>query len=316
MSNVNRSVAYFVSGAVAAGLLAASAAAQVFPTGANTGYNFIPFGANQTDTMHQVFLNSLFGGSPVRISEVAYASNPGRIGQQVDLDVTIRMGYTNRAPGGLSSNLPDNPVGAMTQVYTVTNRLHTNASTGPDDFDLVFVLSTPFDYNPAQNNLLIEFEVTSRLVNGDCSISTNNAGTESSRAWTSTRFAPGADSTAARTRFVLGPVVGIQIALQGSCPGTMRLSWSGAPAGRPAGIAIAGGTGNFVIPGGPCAGTQTGLNNTLSLLTPPGVFNTGPNGSGSFSGNAGPNACRRFLQMFVVGQGAPPCGASNVIQIQ
>lgn len=301
---------------MAAGLLAGSAAAQVFPTGPNTGYNFLPFGANQTDTYHQMFLSSLFGGSPVRISEIAYASNPARIGQQVDLDVTIRMGYTAAAPGGLSSNLPDNPVGAMTQVYAITNRMHTNASTGPDDFDLVFALDTPFDYNPAQNNLLIEIEVTSRVVNGDNSISTNNAGTESSRAWNSTRFGNGADVTAARTRFVLGPPGGILISLQGSCPGTMRLSWSGAPAGRPAGIAIATGQGNFTIPGGACAGTQTGLNNTLSLLTPPGVFNTGPNGSGSFSGNAGPNACGRFIQMLVVGPGAPPCGTSNVLQIQ
>jgi hypothetical protein len=308
MRMLQKSLTAIIGGIAGLGLMASTASAQVFPTGPSTGYNFLPFGVNQTATYQQVYLSSLFGGSPVSISEIAFATNPARQGQQADMDVTIRMGYTARAPGGLSITLSDNPDGPLTQVYTITNLVHTNASPDPNTFDLVFTLDTPFNYNPAQNNLLIQIEVTSRVINGDVSISTNGDGIESSRAWDSTRFAPNADLVAARTKFTMGPG-GFTAQLTGTCPGTVRLAWSGAPANKPMGIVFAQNTGSFTINSGPCAGTQLGLGTQQLQLY--NTINTG-NGSGAVNAQAGPGACGGYVQLVAVDS---PCKTSNVVQV-
>ncbi len=104
---------------------------------------------------------------------------------------------------------------------------------------------------------------------------------------------------------------GLTLSLSGACPGRVTVLWSNATPSRPMGIAFANGTGNFVIPGGACAGTQTGLSSSGLQLVYQG--NTGANGSGDVSTTAGTNACRKFLQM-IVADGSP-CDASNVVQI-
>ncbi len=104
---------------------------------------------------------------------------------------------------------------------------------------------------------------------------------------------------------------GPTLRISGDCPGQVTVAWANATPSRPMGIALANSTGNFVIPGGACAGTQTGLSGSGIQLVYQG--NTGANGSGQVSGNAGTAACRKYLQMFVVD--GSPCAASNVVQI-
>lgn len=104
---------------------------------------------------------------------------------------------------------------------------------------------------------------------------------------------------------------GPSLRISGDCPGRVTVAWADATPSRPMGIALANGTGNFVIPGGACAGTQTGLSSAGIQLVYQG--NTGANGSGQVSSNAGTGACRKYLQMFVVD--GSPCAASNVVQI-
>ncbi len=104
---------------------------------------------------------------------------------------------------------------------------------------------------------------------------------------------------------------GTTLRISGRCPGQVTAAWSNATPSRPMGIVLAAGTGNFVIPGGVCGGTQLGLNNVGIQLVFTG--NTGPNGSGQVSANAGTAACRKYLQM-VVADGSP-CSTSNVVQI-
>ena len=94
----------------------------------------------------------------------------------------------------------------------------------------------------------------------------------------------------------------------GSCPGTVTVSWSGAPANRTLALAKAECTGNFTIPNGPCAGTQLGLcGNGLQQVA---SFPSG-NGSGQRAGNAPSSVCGDFLQLVAV----PGCLTSNVDQI-
>ncbi len=96
--------------------------------------------------------------------------------------------------------------------------------------------------------------------------------------------------------------------ITGTCPGTVRLSWSGARPNIQQGIVFARNTGNFVIPSGPCQGTQLGLGtNQLQLYN---TIGTG-NGAGSVNAQAGPGACGGFVQLIQV----PGCQTSNVAQV-
>ncbi len=101
---------------------------------------------------------------------------------------------------------------------------------------------------------------------------------------------------------------GYTVAITGTCPGTVRLAWSGARPNIQQGILFARNTGNYTIPSGPCQGTQLGLGtNQLQLYN---TIGTG-NGSGSVNAQAGPGACRGYVQLIQV----PGCQTSNVAQV-
>lgn len=101
---------------------------------------------------------------------------------------------------------------------------------------------------------------------------------------------------------------GYTLALSGDCPGTVRLEWSGADANRQQGIVFARNTGNFVIPNGPCQGTQLGLGtNQLQLFN---IISTG-SGSGSVNAQANQGACRGFVQLIQTHS----CVTSNIGQV-
>ncbi len=91
------------------------------------------------------------------------------------------------------------------------------------------------------------------------------------------------------------------------CPGTARVSWSGATPSVQQGIVIGNSLGTTTIPGGPCAGTQLGIQGGVQLVM---VIGTG-SGSGTVSGNAGSGACGRWLQLVEAGS----CNTSNPDQI-
>lgn len=98
------------------------------------------------------------------------------------------------------------------------------------------------------------------------------------------------------------------VSIIGTCPGTVRLEWSNADPNRQQGIVFARNTGNFVIPTGPCQGTQLGLGtNQLQLYN---VIGTG-NGAGGVNAQAGPGACRGFVQLIQTHS----CAVSNVAQV-
>ncbi len=101
---------------------------------------------------------------------------------------------------------------------------------------------------------------------------------------------------------------GYTCSITGTCPGTVRLSWSGAQPNRNQGILFARNTGNYTIQSGPCQGTQLGLGtNQLQLYN---TIGTG-SGAGSVNAQAGQGACRGFVQLIQV----PGCQTSNVAQV-
>ncbi|MCC6907819.1 MAG: hypothetical protein IT430_07760 [Phycisphaerales bacterium] len=102
---------------------------------------------------------------------------------------------------------------------------------------------------------------------------------------------------------------GVGLSIRGQCPGTITLAWSNATPSRPLAIAFANNTGSFVLPQGPCGGTQLGLGtDNLRLVN---TINTG-SGSGQVNGQVGTGACGGYVQLIVV---ESPCTTSNVAQI-
>lgn len=104
-----------------------------------------------------------------------------------------------------------------------------------------------------------------------------------------------------------GPALRISV----DCPGRVTVAWADATPSRPMGIALVNSTGGDVLRGGVCGGAQLGLNNSGPQLVYSG--NTGANGSGQTSNNAGTGACGRFLQM--VALDGSPCTKNNVVRI-
>lgn len=97
--------------------------------------------------------------------------------------------------------------------------------------------------------------------------------------------------------------------ITGPCPGTVRIAWNNAPANTQQGIVFALNTGNFIVQGGPCQGTQLGLGtNQLRLVTTVGTGS----GSGAVNGQAGSSACGGRVQLVALGT---PCETSNVAQV-
>jgi hypothetical protein len=204
---------------VAAAVLCAcaGACADVFPTAPHAANNVIPFGSNQTCTMHQVLASTLFstatGGLPARITSIAFA--PASNGEYA-AGVTIRLGYTTRTPGqqppiGLdiptigSPGVP-NAVGAMTIFYDNATFTQSIAGASTSNFQLSFT-GTPFVYDPSQGNLLVEV-VTSTGGTLDLGVSRCGANTEGSRSYAGNRFTGTAPGNALRMDFTFTAVGG------------------------------------------------------------------------------------------------------------
>ena len=208
----------FLSGLMA---VAGSTMAVVFPTTGHAAFNFIPFGsglAANTPTMHQVFASSLFsaqtGGLPARITSIGFA--PGLNGTFNLGQVTINLGYTNAIPGQLSTagGLATPPQGgggsnfngAATNFYSNASTSFTITAFSSANFAEMVFTGTPFDYNPANGNLLVEIIVPSET-NLTLTVSRAAGGAESSRAFSGTRFVNGeSPTTSTRMDFAFTPV--------------------------------------------------------------------------------------------------------------
>lgn len=196
--------------------MAAASQAIVFPTGPHAAFNFIPFGsgvAGSTPTMHQVFASSLFGGAPVFINSIGFAP---QLNGAISLgQVTINIGYTNAIPGQSSAGgglvIPTqggggNNVGAMTQFYSNPATAFNIVAAGTANFSEMVFVGTPFVYDPAVANLLVEIVIPDPA-NTTVAVSRAAGSAESSRAFAGTAFGTAeSPGTATRMDFDFRPV--------------------------------------------------------------------------------------------------------------
>jgi len=106
----------------------------------------------------------------------------------------------------------------------------------------------------------------------------------------------------------MGGAVGLELTLSGSCPGPVTISGSGATPNAGVGVISSGMPGSDILAAGPCAGSETQLDN-------PVFFNVIPSdamGNVSFTGNAPAGICGRFVQLVDAGAG---CEISNADRI-
>jgi hypothetical protein len=109
-------------------------------------------------------------------------------------DLQINLSTTDKAVDGLSATFADNVGADDTVVFNGSVDLSsafTGPAGGPKEFDIVIPLSTPFRYEPAQGNLLIDYRNRSGSTATFIDAGVNNG---ASRA-----FALGANSTVAQS---------------------------------------------------------------------------------------------------------------------
>jgi len=128
----------------------------------NNGY---PFDLGQTgltsQRYQQVYAASQFGGGGL-ITQIIFRPDAfaGQAFTSTLPDIQIDLSTTSAADDGLSSTYANN-VGADDTVVFARGPLtlssaFTGPPNGPKDFDIIITLTTPFFYNPANGNLLLD----------------------------------------------------------------------------------------------------------------------------------------------------------------
>lgn len=134
--------------------------------------------------------------------------------------------------------------------------------------------------------------------------------TQKRHKWTTVLFAtivtattcPGADHAIADDAM---------LEIEGTCPGQVRISWSGAVPNRAMGVLFGFEMGEVTIPAIlPCSGTVIGV---AGFVRPVARLQTGPNGEGMAIGRAAGDFCGGYIQLAISGQ--HPCQLSNVVQV-
>ena len=153
--------------------LLSALAAFVSPTYATTitlggsGLNNIfPFGTDPSATPHyageyqQIYLASAFGG-PLTIAKIAFETAFTKT--VVSDTFTLSLGTTAASPAAPGNNYAANRKPDFTTVFSGTI---TDSATNTGFFDFIIPLTTPFIYNPANGNLLLDVNIISSSVSG------------------------------------------------------------------------------------------------------------------------------------------------------
>ena len=174
--------------------------------------NAFPFGTGQTARYQQVFGSSefsLFAG-PQFITQIAFRpeGDPAFGGpfSATIPSIELHLSTTSAAPDALSTTLASNVGANDTVVFSGSLALssnYTGPSGGPKDFDIVINLQTPFLYNPALGNLLLDVKKFSQFDGSGAYDAQNSTGDSISRVFKNdvTFTAGTADSFGLVTRF-------------------------------------------------------------------------------------------------------------------
>jgi hypothetical protein len=166
MTRISRLV--LVATFVLLGFLVPAVKADTVVIGSNSSGSRYPFGMDPSaatpsfpdfvagGTYQQVYAASAFSG-PVTITQIAFASS-GAFSSGAGLanfNFNLALSTSAAAVGGLSNNFAANRGGDFAQVFTGPLNVSLTAN---NQFDLVIDI-TPFTYDPANGNLLMELSL-------------------------------------------------------------------------------------------------------------------------------------------------------------
>src|SRR5271165_3582976 len=142
---------------LAAPFLACAPAQAALVVGApGTSQNFVPFGSNAwVPEYQQVYASRDFPGT-VRIDDLEFYVFPGSTGTTNAGTYQISLSTTSAVVGALNANLSSNIGSNNTVVYN-------SALPAVQNGVLDIPFSTPFTYNPAGGNLLIDMYSTTAV---------------------------------------------------------------------------------------------------------------------------------------------------------
>lgn len=130
--------------------------AQTLVIGTGGDATVYPFASTYTGEYQQIYAASAFTG-PVRITQIAFASTAdGALGAYT-FNGTVSLGTTAATPGTPGNSFAGNKRADFMSVFSGTQ---TATLLGTRTFDLVFNI-TPFTYNPASGNLLVDVVASS-----------------------------------------------------------------------------------------------------------------------------------------------------------
>jgi PEP-CTERM motif len=121
--------------------------------------NAFPFSGNYFDFFggtgyQQVYAGAQFGAGVFPTNSVTFF-NGSMASSLADGAYIISLSTTTAAVGALDANMAKN-VGADNQIIFDGSLVSTVAANAP----LTFTFSAPFDYNPAEGNLLLDFQIS------------------------------------------------------------------------------------------------------------------------------------------------------------
>lgn len=157
--------------------------------------------------MQEVYSAALFPSQPIQIREITYRQDSVYdIGIYEGLieNIQFRMATTTKSPHGLSSRFEENLGPNSKLVFSGNWSFATTAIKAPSGaniFEVKLVLQTPFNYDPSQGNLLIEYRNFTGLSRRFHTDATSSVGGPSSLIFTdgnpnsliASSSAPGAD---------------------------------------------------------------------------------------------------------------------------
>lgn len=122
-------------------------------------------GSANIDRYQQVFAGSQFGalGGPELITQIAFRRDEMRTTlpfTHAFSNVVVALSTTASAPGALAADFAANQGADLTVVHSgaLTLASASSGGAGPQPFDIVIDLATPFLYDPAAGNLLLDWQ--------------------------------------------------------------------------------------------------------------------------------------------------------------
>ena len=107
----------------------------------------------------QVYASSQFPSGSILITQLAFRGDIGVPPVAGDTVYQVSLSTTHAVPDGLSMTFANNLGANNTLVYSGPVAFVTSGSPNPNPFSNIVVFTTPFLYNPAAGNLLLDISV-------------------------------------------------------------------------------------------------------------------------------------------------------------